>query len=160
MHSLAHWIDRYELCHKNPANRFIHHICVPAIQFSLLGLLWLVRLPFPESWPYMLANTAIVLVVLVMVYYFILSWRLALGMLLFTVAMLILIDFLFKQDVLLELSISIFVSAWIGQFVGHMIEGKRPSFFEDLRFLLIGSLWALIHLYATLGMSMEKRSQY
>lgn len=34
--------------------------------------------------------------------------------------------------------IAIFVIAWIGQFYGHKIEGKKPSFFKDLQFLLIG----------------------
>ena len=159
MHSLAHWIDRYELCHKHPTNRFIHHICVPAIQFSLLGLLWLVRLPFPEGWPYMVTNLAIVLVILAMAYYFVLSWRIALGMLLITAVMLIGIDLFFRSGVLLELSISIFVIAWIGQFVGHMVEGKRPSFFEDVRFLLIGPLWVLTHLYAVLDLPVEKGRQ-
>jgi len=37
--------------------------------------------------------------------------------------------------------------AWIGQFVGHAVEGKRPSFFKDLQFLLIGPLWLLAAAY-------------
>ena len=37
----------------------------------------------------------------------------------------------------------IFVLAWIGQFIGHKIEGKKPSFFKDLQFLLVGPLWVL-----------------
>jgi uncharacterized membrane protein YGL010W len=47
----------------------------------------------------------------------------------------------------LPLSIAIFVVAWIGQFIGHKIEGKKPSFFDDLRFLLIGPLFVLGFLY-------------
>ena len=104
----------------------------------------------------MLTNMAVVLVIFAMIYYFMLSWRIALGMLLLTVVMLVGIDLLSKLDVLLELSILIFVTAWIGQFVGHMIEGKRPSFFEDLRFLLIGPLWVLTHLYAVLNLPVGK----
>jgi uncharacterized membrane protein YGL010W len=159
MRSLAHWLDRYALCHQNSANKIIHHICVPAIQFSLLGLLWLVRLPFPESWPYVVTNPAFVLVILAMIYYFMLSWRLTLGMLLLTAVMLLGVDLLFSFNVLLEASLSIFVIAWMGQFVGHMIEGKRPSFFEDIRFLLIGPLWVLTHLYTVLGLPIDKGGQ-
>ena len=51
----------------------------------------------------------------------------------------------------LPASTAIFVVAWIGQFVGHKIEGKKPSFFEDLRFLLIGPLFVLSFLYRRLN---------
>jgi uncharacterized membrane protein YGL010W len=50
----------------------------------------------------------------------------------------------------LPLSIAVFVVAWIGQFIGHKIEGKKPSFLEDLRFLLIGPLFVLGFLYRRL----------
>lgn len=36
-----------------------------------------------------------------------------------------------------------FVFAWIGQFYGHKVEGKKPSFFKDLQFLLIGPVWCM-----------------
>ena len=39
--------------------------------------------------------------------------------------------------------IGLFVLAWIGQFYGHKIEGKKPSFFKDLQFLLIGPVWCM-----------------
>ncbi len=45
----------------------------------------------------------------------------------------------------------LFVAAWIGQFIGHMIEGKRPSFFKDIQFLMIGPLWLLADVYRRLG---------
>jgi uncharacterized membrane protein YGL010W len=50
-----------------------------------------------------------------------------------------------------KVSIVVFVIAWIGQFIGHSIEGKRPSFFKDLQFLLIGPLWLLSFVYRRLG---------
>jgi uncharacterized membrane protein YGL010W len=40
-------------------------------------------------------------------------------------------------------SLLIFVVAWVGQFYGHHIEGKKPSFLKDLQFLLIGPAWVL-----------------
>ena len=48
--------------------------------------------------------------------------------------------------------LAIFVVAWIGQFVGHAVEGRRPSFFKDLQFLLIGPLWLLSFAYRRLGL--------
>ena len=45
----------------------------------------------------------------------------------------------------------VFVVAWIGQFIGHKIEGKKPSFLQDLQFLLIGPAWLLGFIYRKLG---------
>src|SRR5262249_2722390 len=47
--------------------------------------------------------------------------------------------------------VAVFVAAWIAQFVGHSIEGRKPSFFEDLQFLLIGPLWLLADGYRRVG---------
>ena len=49
----------------------------------------------------------------------------------------------------------VFVLAWIGQFIGHGIEGKRPSFFRDIQFLLIGPLWILADGYQRLGIEVR-----
>jgi uncharacterized membrane protein YGL010W len=50
-------------------------------------------------------------------------------------------------------SLIIFTGAWIGQFVGHKIEGKKPSFFKDLQFLLIGPAWLLSFIYRKIGIT-------
>ena len=44
-------------------------------------------------------------------------------------------------SVLLWTAVGVFVAAWIAQFIGHEIEGKRPSFLTDLQYLLIGPIW-------------------
>ena len=48
---------------------------------------------------------------------------------------------------LLYTSIIVFIFAWILQFLGHKIEGKKPSFFKDIQFLLIGPAWLLAFIY-------------
>ena len=48
-----------------------------------------------------------------------------------------------KNANLAIVSVVIFIVAWIGQFYGHKVEGKKPSFIKDLQFLLIGPLWVL-----------------
>ena len=50
-----------------------------------------------------------------------------------------------------ETSLIIFIVSWIGQFIGHKIEGKKPSFFQDIQFLLIGPLWLLSFVYNKIG---------
>ncbi|HEV2611955.1 MAG TPA: Mpo1-like protein [Noviherbaspirillum sp.] len=134
-------LAKYSESHLNHTNEIIHFICVPAIVFSLLGMIW-------AAHP--LAAVGVTLVSLV--YYCTLSVPFAIGMLLMAGAMLWILSLL-PQGMVLQLSIAIFVVAWIGQFIGHKIEGKKPSFFEDLRFLLIGPLFVLGFLYRRLRIS-------
>jgi uncharacterized membrane protein YGL010W len=128
-------LDQYSDSHRNPTNELIHFVCVPVIVFTLLGILWSIH-----------AALAVAAVVAALVYYFRLSPPFAFGMLLMSAMMLALLA-LMPAGTVLPLSIAIFVVAWIGQFIGHKIEGKKPSFFDDLRFLLIGPLFVLGFLY-------------
>jgi uncharacterized membrane protein YGL010W len=128
-------LEAYSVSHRNHTNELIHVVCVPAIVFSLLGLLWAAH-----------PLAAFLVVALSLAYYARLSVPLALGMLLMSGTMLVLLA-LIPPSQLLLVSGGIFVVAWIGQFIGHAIEGRKPSFLDDLRFLLIGPLFVLGFLY-------------
>lgn len=128
-------LARYGESHRNPVNELIHIVCIPAIVFSLLGILWAIHPIVP-----------LLVVAMALVYYSKLSRTFALGMAVMAGAMLVLLALL-PDGTVLPTSIGVFVAAWIGQFVGHHIEGKKPSFFDDLRFLLIGPLFVLSILY-------------
>ena len=52
-----------------------------------------------------------------------------------------------------EISLFVFVIAWVGQFIGHVVEGKKPSFFKDIQFLMIGPIWLMSFIYKKLGIS-------
>jgi uncharacterized membrane protein YGL010W len=132
-------LAKYSESHLNHTNEIIHFICVPVIVFSLLGLLWAIN-----------PLVAVAAAAVSMVYYIKLSPPFAIGMLVMAALMLGLLSLLPPVTVL-PLSIAIFVLAWIGQFIGHKIEGKKPSFFDDLRFLLIGPLFVLSFLYRRLN---------
>jgi uncharacterized membrane protein YGL010W len=134
-------LDQYADSHRNPTNELIHFVCVPVIVFTLLGILWSIH-PVAA----LLACTA------ALVYYWKLSRPFALGMLLMSAVMLGVLALMPPMTVL-PLSIAIFVVAWIGQFIGHKIEGKKPSFLDDLRFLLIGPLFVLGFLYRRLNVA-------
>jgi uncharacterized membrane protein YGL010W len=54
---------------------------------------------------------------------------------------------------LMWLAIGAFVAAWIAQFVGHKIEGKKPSFLTDMAYLLIGPAWIVAKLMRRAGIS-------
>ena len=154
MRTIEQWLAEYGESHQNKTNKLLHWICVPLIVFSLLGLFWSIKTPEVFASVPFIFNWAIVLIILAMVYYFYISPRLAAGML-FVVGVLLAV--LYWMDSLAAplwiLSLIIFVAAWIGQFIGHQIEGKRPSFFKDVQFLLIGPLWLLSFVYRKFGLS-------
>lgn len=131
-------LAKYSESHLNHTNEIIHFVCVPVIVFSLLGIIW---------WIHPLAAVAVSVAALL--YYFKLSPSFAVGMLLMTALMLGLLSLMPRPSVL-PLSLAMFVLAWIGQFIGHKIEGKKPSFLDDVRFLLIGPLFVLSFLYRRL----------
>ena len=61
----------------------------------------------------------------------------------------------FNNNELLLLYLLTFIVAWIGQFIGHKIEGKKPAFFKDLQFLLIGPVWLLSFIYNKLNIKLK-----
>jgi uncharacterized membrane protein YGL010W len=154
MRSVADWLGEYGQSHANPTNKLLHWICVPLIVLAVIGFLWSIPVPsaFATVSPWL--NWATLIALLCVVYYAVLSPSLAVGI---TLAFLVLFGIV---DTLAALpwplwatSLAIFVGAWIGQFVGHAVEGKRPSFFKDVQFLLIGPLWLVAALYRRLGVA-------
>ena len=125
--SLQSWLADYAVSHQHPINKKIHWLCVPTIFASILGM--------GMSWQ---AAFTLVLIALVMLFYLRLSTQLFIAMGMFVLFCLAAIAIL---PVGFKFWFGVFVVACIGQFVGHKIEGKKPSFFEDLQFLLIGPAW-------------------
>ncbi len=146
-------LAEYGVSHQNSTNKLIHWICVPLIFFSIVGLLYSVQFPVKITETLNL-NLAMILLVLAIGYYFRLSFSLAIGMLLFSVACIGACYGLQMAGLPVWLvSIVIFVLAWIAQFYGHHIEGKKPSFLKDLQFLLIGPAWIMSFVYSKLGIA-------
>lgn len=151
MRTLKQWFDAYGESHQNQTNKRIHYICVPVIFFSIVGLL----MSIPNDWIQDLlpglhlafANWAFVALLLVMIFYIRLSFRVAIKILLFSAICLYGNYYIGTQVTLWLFSLVLFVIAWIGQFYGHHIEGQKPSFFEDLQFLLIGPAWVMENLF-------------
>ena len=153
MRPVQSWLDEYAESHQNSLNVVIHWICVPLIMFSIIGLLANIRLNIPFLSTYsQYSHMGLVLIFLGSLYYLFLSRPLFLGMLPVSIIMLYSIQLISNQNYsLLKISLTIFILSWIGQFYGHKIEGKKPSFFKDIQFLMIGPLWLLSKLYKKLG---------
>ena len=127
MKKLEQWLEAYGESHQNPTNKLIHNICVPVIFFVVVALLWKISFFLfvlvaagAIGFYYLLGKQVAIAGGAMIAGSLVLSWILSLGW------------------------ISLFVLfglAWAGQFYGHKIEGQQPSFFDDLKFLLIGPLW-------------------
>lgn len=157
MKTVDQWLDEYGESHRNKTNKLIHWICVPTILFTVLGLLASIPSAGLFNWVpaqfSFVANWAGVVIILASIFYLRLSFWMFLGMAIISVAMLFGVREVAKIQLapLWLVCLAIFTLAWIGQFIGHKIEGKKPSFFKDLQFLLIGPAWLLGFIYRKLG---------
>lgn len=151
MRTTDQWLNEYGESHKNETNKSIHWICVPAIFFSITGLFYSIKLPWVINEVQL--NAAMVIILGIMFYYLRLSVSLGIGMFLFGLFCLALCFVIEKYAPLSlwSVSIIIFVIAWIGQFYGHTVEGKKPSFLKDIQFLLIGPMWLMSFIYKKMG---------
>lgn len=151
MRSIDTWLADYGSCHQNRANKVLHWICVPLIMLAIVAML--AGIPRPGAFsvsPWLHWGT--VLIGAALVYYFFLAPRLALGMVAVSAALILATWGLEQLSWPIALTGGvIFVAAWVGQFIGHHFEGKRPAFLKDLQFLLIGPLWLLAWAYRRLN---------
>lgn len=156
MRKIDQLLAEYGESHQNATNKTIHWICVPLIFFSVVGLIASIPSGIVQSFmgqgnPY--ANWAAVVLIIVIAYYVSLSIPLTIGMALFGALCLVAAAKLSTLEIapLWAICLGIFVVAWIGQFYGHKVEGKKPSFFKDLQFLMIGPAWLMHFIYKKLG---------
>jgi uncharacterized membrane protein YGL010W len=131
---LAH----YGSSHQHATNELIHFVAIPLIMLSLCGLIFALH---PAALAVFLAAS--------LVYYARLSGVFFLTMCAWTVILAALIWLM--QPYVWQLSAGIFVFAWVLQFIGHQLEGKKPSFFEDVQYLWVGPLFVLSKLFGKVG---------
>ena len=153
MKTIQQWLSEYGESHQDHTNKTIHWICVPSIFFSITGLLYSIKLPFTISG--ITLNVAMIVMILAVVYYFSLSRTLWIGMLLFAIFCLWLSHLIERSGIihLWLFCVIVFVLAWIGQFYGHKVEGKKPSFLKDIQFLMIGPAWLMSFIYKKIGIA-------
>ena len=147
MKTLDQWFTEYAVSHQNETNQLIHYICVPAIFFSIIGLLMsippgILTRTFPMYIPF-LENWAVVIMIPVLLFYMRLSLSMGIKVLIFSAFCIAGNYYISQVGTLWLISVIIFAVAWVGQFYGHKVEGKKPSFLKDLQFLLIGPAWVI-----------------
>ncbi len=149
-------LNEYGLSHQHPTNKLIHWICVPAIFFSVVGLIFSIpsgALDFLTDYLGPFANWATFVLIIVLFYYYFLSPPLSLGMFLFSAFCLALSNLItiISPIPLWVISMVLFIASWAIQFYGHKIEGKKPTFLKDIQFLLIGPAWLMHFIYKRFG---------
>ncbi len=141
-------INQYDIFHQKPVNRIFNYICIPVIMFSVLGFIW--SLPFPQLKflgvynGYL--NWASFVIAFSIYYYMRLSPIMSYILLLFVFAITFGITQLQAVDkgyLLPQVCIFLFVTANVIQFVGYRIEGKKPTFSDEFKFILTAPLWLL-----------------
>jgi len=153
MRSIDSLLEEYGESHQHLVNKAIHWIAVPAIVWTVIALLWSIPFPFDSGIHFMPVNWAVLVLLAAQVYWFRLSLSLGAGLLiynLFMIQLTVLMPQLTTRP-LWQVALAVFIIAWIMQFIGHAIEGKRPSFFRDVQFLLIGPAWLMAFIYRALG---------
>ena len=175
MKTIHDWFDDYGDSHQNKTNKFIHWICIPMIFWSIIALLSII----PSNYLNFTYSNSLnsffhwgtVVISLGLLFYLRLSFPIFLGMLFFSILIILdiyLVQFFFEKHkfwgllnsvnlssktFLLYLSVLIFIISWILQFLGHKIEGKKPSFFKDIQFLLIGPAWLIGFIFKNLKLN-------
>ena len=148
--------EEYGESHKNETNKLIHWICVPLIFWSILGFVSIIPSPhFVVPNIAAISLISLIGIVLITLFYLRLSWKIAVIML---VAMFMMEYFAYLVNIKLGhqswmLFLAVFILSWIGQFYGHKIEGKKPSFLKDLQFLLVGPAWLLSFILKKIGIT-------
>ena len=147
------WFQEYGKSHQHSVNKGIHWVCVPLIAACVIAFCWAIPTPvWMQQVP--LLNWATILIALALLFYIRLSIPLAFGMFLFAgtvIAGIVTYEHSASTLPLWQLALLVFILAWVGQFIGHTIEGKKPSFFQDIQFLLIGPIWLLGFIYRKSG---------
>lgn len=158
MRTIDRLLSEYGESHQNPTNKAVHWVCVPIIFWTVTAMLWAIKIPYTIPGIDITLNAAIIALTLVLIYYITLSPLLAIGMFLFSVGCMALSHTIETAltnaglpPILWAIALGTFVLAWIGQFWGHKIEGKKPSFLKDLQFLLVGPAWLMHFIFKKLG---------
>jgi uncharacterized membrane protein YGL010W len=158
MRDAEHWFVPYDNDHRHPTHIAIHWICVPAITWCAIALLWIVPVPHwlgrPGFWAVAAVFAAFVF------YFYRISRPVGLAMAGAFIVLALLTEGLYRwlgPTTLGGTALGVFVAAWIGQFIGQSIEGRQPSFLTGLTNLLIGPAWLAGKLLRRYGVAIDSR---
>ena len=143
--TLEQWLSKYAESHQNSTNQVIHKIFVPLIMWSVMALAYAVPALHLGSFSIGVFH---LLIFGSLLFYFRLGQNVGMAMLA-TCSFFFLVILLVEQThYLWQIALMVFVISWLFQFYGHRVEGKKPSFIDDLKFLFVGPLWVMRYIKA------------
>ena len=133
-------LDFYKSFHTHPINQNIHTICIPAIVLCVLNYTSLIKIHFDflkgkKSYKWYTTSLEKLVTIFYTIQYY-RTYGIKIGSLMFVyIQVLLFLTHIwrntFNNDWLYQTH-KVFVIAWILQFLGHAIEGNRPSLMTSL----------------------------
>ncbi|WOH37935.1 Mpo1-like protein [Thalassotalea fonticola] len=151
MKNVVEQLSQYKSVHFNKKNIKTHFVGIPLIILSLTIFLSFINFQFGEIDSPLHVTAAMIFYSFVIIYYFILHWRLALGMVVYIIPNVYVASVIAPIEGALWIAIAIFVIGWIIQFIGHYYEKAKPAFVDDLSQFLIGPFFLMAEVYFGLG---------
>ena len=149
MKSAVEQLSTYKSVHLNKNNLKTHFIGIPSIIWAVLVLMSLLRVPLENNFT---ISFAMVFVAGVLIYYFLLNSKLAIGTLIFILPVLFSAEYLVRETENSAIIAGIvFAIGWVFQFIGHGYEKAKPAFVDDINQLLIGPFFLMAELFFMLG---------
>ena len=146
------WLSDYGDSHADIRNPGVYWLSVPVLVLGTVGMLW--SLPVPEEFVKIspVLNWGSAFLMAAMVYYFIISISLAIGMLPFVAGVTALQLWLVDSSLsLARVSSVMFIVSIIGLYVGHYEKGRIKAVCHDIQLMMIAPAWLLSNFYRRLG---------
>ena len=153
MRTLTDHLSMYATYHRDRRNIATHFVGVPMIVVGLLAAL--ARPTFMVG--SVVASPAIVLYAVGVLFYLSLDVRFgALMAVIMGIAAGLGVEIAgLSQGLWIGAAAGLFGVGWVIQFIGHIFEGKKPAFVDDLIGLLVGPLFVTAELVFALGLRRE-----
>jgi uncharacterized membrane protein YGL010W len=156
MKTLEDQLSNYAAYHRDRRNIVTHFIGIPMIVLSVVVLL--ARPAFEVAG--LSIAPATLAVIAATLYYLRLDLRygMAMGVLLAACLVFAHTTAALSTGTWATLGVGLFVVGWVIQFVGHIFEGRKPAFVDDIMGLIIGPLFVVAEFGFLLGMRRELES--
>jgi len=152
MSEIDRWLSQYGDSHREISHPALYWLAVLMLVPATAGLLW--SLPLPEAFVQIspVLNWGSMFLMVALVYYFIISFSLAIGMLPFIFAVTALGFWLTRSGLSVAgASIGLMIAAVAGLYVGRRGSGGVRAVRRDIQLMVIGPIWLLSKLYRRLG---------
>lgn len=145
------WLSEYGENHQDIRHPAIYWTAVPILVVATVGMLWALPVPHEFSAISPVLNWGSAFLMAALVYYFIISVSLAIGMLPFVFIVSGFHIWLAQSSLgAVPVSAGLFLLSIIGLFVGQRRSGSM-AVYQDIQLLMIAPVWLLSQLYRRLG---------